>query len=120
MNWQEAVGNQHLRDLPFKIELNEFGQAVMTNRKIIQSVFSGQISFLLSAMRKDGETLISCAIKTRKGTKVADVAWASMEVINKIENETDASVAPEICVEVLSMSNSDREVKLPPPEAVAL
>jgi Uma2 family endonuclease len=54
--------------------------------------------------------LAECAIKTRKGTKSADVAWASLERAEIIHNETDASIAPEVCIEVVSIGNSTREM----------
>ena len=33
-----------------------------------------------------------------------------MDVIEKIKDETDASTAPEVCVEVISMSNTNKEM----------
>ncbi len=110
MNWQEVVESPYLQNLPFKIETNEFGEIIMNPVKIGHSIYQGEISSVMKNMRPEGVVMVECAIKTRKGTKVADVAWASMTVIDQIEKETDASVAPEICVEVLSMSNSDKEI----------
>ncbi len=110
MDWQEVIENPYLQNLPFKIETNEFGEIVMNPVKVGHSIYQGRISSLMQALRPEGAALVECAIKTRKGTKVADVAWASMKVIDQIEHETDASVAPEICVEVLSMSNTDKEI----------
>lgn len=110
MNWQEVVESPYLQNLPFKIETNERGEIVMNPVKIGHSIYQSRISSLMQNMRPEGVAMVECAIKTRKGTKVADVAWASMSVIDRIEKETDASVAPEVGVEVLSMSNTDREI----------
>ncbi len=110
MNWQEVVESPYLQNLPFKIETNERGEIVMNPVKIGHSIYQGEIVFLMRTLRPEGVAMVECAIKTRKGTKVADVAWASMSVIDRIEKETDASVAPEVCVEVLSMSNTDRKI----------
>jgi Uma2 family endonuclease len=60
---------------------------------------------------KGGKTLPECAIKTSKGTKVADVAWATTNTVRKIRDEVECSIAPEICVEVLSSSNTEDEMK---------
>ena len=79
--------------------------------KIGHSIYQGQISALMQVMRPEGVAMVECAIRTRKGTKVADVAWASMNVIEKIKDETDATIAPEVCVEVVSMSNTRQETK---------
>jgi Uma2 family endonuclease len=111
MDWAEVINHPSLQDLPFKIETNEYGQALKTSQKVQHSIFRGEISYLLQLQISFGVTLTNCAIRTSKGTKVADVAWASMEIIKKIKDETDASIAPEICVEVISMSNTDREME---------
>jgi len=95
MNWQEVCEHPSLRDLPFKIELNE----------------KGEIGFLLRSTRQDGKVLAECAIQTAKGTKVADVAWASEERFERIKNEIECSIAPEVCIEVLSLSNTVDEIQ---------
>lgn len=110
MNWQEVCEHPSLKDLPFKIELDELGRIIMSPVKLYHSFFQGEIGFLLRTLLKDGKTLSECAIKTRKGTKVADVAWVSLATWEKIKTEADASIAPEICVEVISTSNSKKEM----------
>lgn len=111
MEWSEVVAHPDLRDLPFKIELDEDGKIIMTPVKLNHAFLGGEIAFLMRQMRTDGKVLVECAIKTSKGTKVADVAWASLDRFKKIRPETDASIAPEVCVEVLSASNSDKEMQ---------
>jgi Uma2 family endonuclease len=110
MDWKEVVESPYLQNLPFKIETNEFGEIVMNPVKIGHSIYQGEISSLMKTMRPEGVAMVECAVRTRKGTKVADAAWASMDVIEKIKDETDASIAPEICVEVVSMSNTKQEM----------
>jgi Uma2 family endonuclease len=110
MNWREVCEHPSLKDLPFKIELDEFGRVVMSPVKLYHSFFQGEIAFLLHSLLKDGKTLPECAIKTAKGTKVADVAWVSLEIWEKIKHEADASIAPEICVEIISGSNTQNEM----------
>ena len=110
MDWKEVVESPYLQNLPFKIETNEFGEIVMNPVKIGHSIYQGQISSLMQVMRPEGIAMVECAVRTRKGTKVADSAWASMSVIEKIKDETDASIAPEVCVEVISMSNTKQEM----------
>jgi Uma2 family endonuclease len=110
MNWQEVCDHPSLKDLPFKIELDETGKIIMSPVKLYHSFFQGEIGFLLRTLLKDGKTLPECAIKTRKGTKVADVAWVSNQTWAKIKAEADASIAPEICIEVISSSNSKKEM----------
>ena len=56
--------------------------------------------------------MTECAIDTPEGTFVADVTWASNERLKIIENEFSCSVAPEICVEIWSPSNTPEELSL--------
>ncbi len=111
MNWQEVCEHPELRNLPFKIELNERGQIVMSPAKVYHSLYQAEITYLLRSMLKGGKTLTGCAVKTPKGTKVADAAWASSERLERIRHETECSVAPEICVEVISSDNTADEIK---------
>ncbi|MCF7986658.1 MAG: Uma2 family endonuclease [Methylovulum sp.] len=110
MNWQEVCSHPSLQDLPFKIELDENGKIMMSPVKLYHSALQGEIEFLLRSLLINGKTLPECAIKTSKGTKVADVAWVSSTRWSILKAQTEASIAPEICVEVLSASNSPKEM----------
>lgn len=110
MNWQEACLHPHLRNLPFKVELNEYGKVVMSPVKVAHSALQGEIEFLLRSRLRGGKTLPECAIATDKGTKVADVAWVSDARFQLIREETECSIAPEICIEVVSASHSRKEL----------
>jgi Uma2 family endonuclease len=111
MNWQEVCEHPSLQDLPFKIELNEKGEIIMNAVKVIHSLYQGEIEYLLRTLLKRGKTFPECAIKTAKGTKVADVAWATASTVRKIKDEVECSIAPEICVEVVSTSNTEDEMQ---------
>ena len=111
MRWQEVCDDPYLKNLPYKIELNEYGKILMSPQKVYHSAFQGRLSYLLQSLIKTGETLSECAITTPKGTKVADVAWASNERFAVIKNETACSIAPEICIEIISGSNSNKEME---------
>lgn len=110
MNWQQVCEHPDLRNLPFKIELNEVGQILMSPVKVYHSAFQGKIAALLYIHLGRGEVLAECAIKTDMGIKVADVAWASEERFAIINSQSECSIAPEICVEVISESNIDGEM----------
>ena len=61
---------------------------------------------------KNGGTIImECSVKTTDGVKVADVAWASDAFIAEHGFQTPYQVAPEICVEITSPSNSKAEME---------
>jgi len=110
MNWQEVCEHPGLKDLSFKIELNERGQIIMSPVRVAHSLYQGEIEYLLRRMIQQGKTMPECAIRTGKGTKVADVAWVSSERLVRVKYETECSIAPEICVEVFSESNTSEEI----------
>ena len=111
MNWQEVIKHPSLQNLPFKIELNEKGEIVMNPVKVNHSIYQGEIAALMRSMREGGMVLAECAVWTKKGTKVADVAWASKQTLKVIKDQTECSIAPEVCVEVISYSNTDKEIR---------
>ncbi len=82
----------------------------MTPVKVYHSLFKGKITGLLYAHIEDGEVLVECAVRTQQGTKVADVAWASSQRLELIQDEAECSVAPEICIEVMSSANTEAEM----------
>ena len=111
MDWLEVTEHPGLRDLPFKIELNEMGEIIMNPVKLNHSVYQGEIGYFLRVMRPEGKVSVEFAIATPKGTKVADVAWLSPERWQCLKGKVEADIAPEVCVEVLSMSNTTDEIK---------
>ena len=58
----------------------------------------------------NGEVIAECSIQTSEGVKVADVAWASNDFIKTFGYQTPYPKAPEICVEIISPSNSKAEI----------
>jgi Uma2 family endonuclease len=115
MNWLEVCEHPSLRNLPFKIELDQLGRIIMSPLKVSHSFYQGKLSGLLYQHLNNGEVLIECAIHTKKGTKVADVAWVFLERFNQVRNQVECLIAPEICIEVLSESNSKKEMSLKKP-----
>ncbi|MDD5271808.1 MAG: Uma2 family endonuclease, partial [Methylovulum sp.] len=78
--------------------------------KVYHSILQVRIAVLLEHFLKNGSALSECAISTGKGTKVADVAWASSDLLSTIRTESEASIAPQICVEIISASNTQKEM----------
>ena len=111
MNWQEVCENPNLKNLPFKIELNQWGQILMSPAKVYHSRYQGKIIKYLNSLIAEGEAFPECAIKTKKGTKVPDVVWASPELCKKLDHEDESPLAPEICIEVLSPNNPTEEME---------
>ncbi|MEI6707880.1 MAG: Uma2 family endonuclease [Methylococcales bacterium] len=110
MLWSEVITNPYLKDLPFKIELNRYGKIEMSPASNKHGRLQVYLSILLERQLKKGVALTECSIQTCEGVKVADVAWCSDDFIKQHGYETPYTHAPEICVEIVSPSNSKEEM----------
>ncbi len=110
MEWQQVIDNPFLQDLPFKIELNKWGKILMSPASNNHGIRQYEVAKIIDTGKQSGKIIIECSIKTPEGVKVADVAWASDEFIYKHGDKTPYNIAPEICVEIISPSNSQAEM----------
>lgn len=110
MQWSEVINNPLLQNLPFKIELDKFGKILMSPASNQHGRIQMHVGNNLTNQLPNGEVIAECSIQTSEGVKVADVAWASKEFINTFGYETPYPKAPEICVEIVSPSNSKQEI----------
>jgi Uma2 family endonuclease len=111
MKWSEVLASPYLRNLPFKIEMNRFGQILMSPASNYHGTLQNQVARNIEKKHKGGTVINECSIATSDGVKVADVAWASDEFIQEFGFETPYPKAPEICVEIVSPINSKSEIK---------
>ncbi len=109
MQWQEVVDDPTLQDLPYKIELNEWGNIEMSPASFIHGSIQFDIGYLLRN-QLGGRVFTELAIQTTAGVRVPDTAWSSDEYFDSHCHELFASTAPEICIEVVSPSNSPAEM----------
>lgn len=110
MEWAEVINNPLLQNLPFKIELNKFGKLLMSPASNSHGRYQGRIAGVLWQKQPNGEVITECSIQTSDGVKVADVAWASAAFIAEFGYATPYPKAPELCVEIVSPSNSKQEI----------
>lgn len=110
LSWKEVCEDPHLQDLPYKIETNDHGQIVMSPTYAWHGRFAFRIAQTLEESLPGGVSSIETAIQTAKGTKVADAVWCTADRWTQIKDAYDAPVAPEICVEVRSPTNTDEEM----------
>ncbi len=112
MEWREVVEHPDLRNLPFKIETNEWGKILMTPISGTHELYQSEIGRLLKRLEKGGRTSMECPIQTSQGVKVADIVWASTAFLQK----HGARIllfpeSPEVVVEVQSTSNFAAEME---------
>jgi Uma2 family endonuclease len=65
---------------------------------------------LLHLLMPKGQTLPECAVSTADGVKAVDVAWLRHDRPELHDEPLALSSAPEICIEILSPSNSVAEI----------
>ncbi len=112
MNWQDVLNDKSLRDLPYKIELNARGVIEMSPATNWHAFWQYEIGGLLrELLRGQGQGFTEGSIDTPGGVKVPDVAWASLAFIERYGRGTPFPRAPEICVEIISPSNSNQEIQ---------
>ncbi len=111
MNWQEVCDNPLLKDLPFKIELNEWGQIVMTPASNKHGHYQSKIIRYLGQKISAGDLIAECSVQTPEGVKVADAAWVSDQFLKAHGYHTPYMQAPELCIEILSPSNTPEEMQ---------
>ena len=112
MDWKEVIEHPSLKDLPFKIETNEWGNILMTPASDKHGIYQSLVVRLLGRLAAQGWTSTECPIQTSGGVKVADVAWRSVAFLKKhgLEN-LSLPGSPEIVVEVPAPSNNPAEME---------
>ena len=96
-------------NVPGKIELDVWGRMVMSPasnyHSALQAVLVGKLAVL------GGRVFAEASVVTSAGVLVADVAWASDGFMQARGFETPYTRAPELCIEVVSPSNSRKELR---------
>ena len=110
MTWEDILADRSLRDLPYKIETNRHHQIIMSPASVWHSDYQLEIAALLREKLPGGRASVETAIQTAEGVRVADAAWISRERREPHRRSTVLPIAPEICVEILSPSNSREEM----------
>lgn len=110
MQWSDVLADPTLRDLPFKIELNAWGMIEMSPASTWHGRRQTRVIQYLTKKLASGEIITEPAIQTVIGVRVPDVGWGSADFIKYQADDSPLQLAPELCVEVLSDSNSDAEM----------
>ena len=110
MQWQDVLADKSLQDLPYKIELNEKGNIEMSPASNRHGAIQSELIYIFRSQLKNGMPLTECSINTTKGIKVADAAWASSQFLTQYHLETPYTKAPELCIEIISPSNTTSEM----------
>lgn len=110
LTWEDIIEDRSLRDLPFKIETNRYNKIIMSPASAWHGNFEHEIGMMLRQRMEGGKVINKAPVQTAEGVRVADVAWISRARWEPDKRAAVLPVAPEICVEILSPSNSRAEM----------
>ena len=110
--WAELLADRDLARIEGRIETDRHGHVLMSPPPApIHGSYQSRIAAWLDSLMTTGRVLTECPISTADGVKAADVAWASPERVRELGNRPCFPRAPEICVEVVSPSNTEVELR---------
>jgi len=110
--WAQLQRDPELARLPHRIETDRLGRILMSPPPApAHGKKQNRIGTLLERWLPGGHVITECPVSTADGVKAVDVAWLAPQRGPEIEAESLLSRAPEICVEVLSPSNTPLEIR---------
>ena len=108
--WQQLAADPLVAAIPYKVELNEKGAIEVSPPTTRHAFLQSFVSHELRLQRPDGTTFTECPVETEIGVRVPDVVWASSEFMHRHGGESEFRAGPDLCVEVLSPTNTRAEI----------
>ncbi len=110
--WAELLEDPELARFEGRIETDRHGHIIMSPpAAATHGSFQAEIAYLLRTLLPKGRVLTECPVSTADGVKITDVAWASPACLRELAGGVCFPRAPEICVEVISPSNTEGEIR---------
>jgi len=110
--WAELCADPELAKIEGRVETDRHGHIIMyPPAEASHGESQSEIIYLLWTLLPQGRPITECPISTADGEKVADAAWASQECVQERGAQPCYLRAPEICVEVISPSNTKAEIR---------
>jgi len=112
--WSELENDPVFASLDCRIETNRYGQIIMMPPPGFEhSNLQGLIFELLRDLMgsTEGRVRPECPVSTSGGVKGIDLVWISHSRVAKGLRQNVLTIAPEICIEVLSPGNTRSEIE---------
>jgi Uma2 family endonuclease len=108
--WREMMDDRALAGVQGKVELDQWGRIIVM--RPVSPEHGGTASRLAQLLEAQlgGRSVVEVGVLTPAGVLAPDVAWCSAEFWRARRTEIPFQVAPEICVEVASRSNTKQEL----------
>ena len=108
--WRQLADDPVVAAIPCKVELNEKGAIEVSPPTTRHAFIQGFVMRELARQRPRARHFTECPVETDIGMRVPDVVWASPEFMERHRDEKEFRVAPDLCVEVLSPTNTRIEM----------
>jgi Uma2 family endonuclease len=109
LRYRDLCDDPLFANVPGKIEIDVWGRLVMSPPGVYHGLIQGRLCQLLATL--GGTTFGEVPIATPTGLFAPDAAWASAHFMSLHGRENPLMAAPEICIEVVSPSNSVKELQ---------
>ena len=109
IRYRQLCDDACLASVPGKIELDVWGRVLMTPPpSAYHGLTQSRLVKLLSVL--GGDVITEAPIVTPLGLFLADLAWLSANYVATHGIKTPLAPAPEVCIEVVSPTNSVKEL----------
>jgi Uma2 family endonuclease len=109
--WTEILADPELAKLPYRVETDQHGHIIMSPPPApLHGQRQVDLAFFLRHLLPNGRTLSECPVSTAGGVKAIDVAWLAPERTENIHQLAVFERSPDICIEIISPSNSASEI----------
>lgn len=111
--WEELLANGEMgRYETQRVETDRYGHLVLSPWAVARhGIYQSEVVSLFGKFLPDGRSITECPVSTSDGVKLVDAAWMSRERFAPMREFNVFDRAPEICVEVLSPSNTRAEIE---------
>jgi Uma2 family endonuclease len=110
--WAKLCADPFWSDVDGKIETDRYGQIIINPpAEPTHGGRQAELTLLLARFAPAGKIIVECPISTGEGVKVPDLVWVSKNRLASIRGKSAFTAAPEICIEVLSASNTRNEIE---------
>jgi len=111
--WAELQEDPMVRNLVGRVETDRFGKILMSPPPAFDhGSYQFRIGLVLERYLRTGRVTVETPISTSEGVRLADAAWASDDFLAALPAGCVClPTAPEICVEIVSPSNTREEMQ---------
>jgi Uma2 family endonuclease len=107
--WNELAADP---ESPDYFELNEFGELIMSPKPTVGHQRVGSAVAHRLRQQLGGEAVTEVSVLTDRGVRAPDVVWMPTERWNACKGRSPLQTVPDVCVEVISPSNTREEIAM--------